>query len=57
MKPREEVKKQIVSEWLRKADADIAVAERLLSDEAAFLNAVTFHCQQAAEKYFKALLT
>ena len=57
MKPREEVKKRIVNEWFRKADADIAVAERLLSDETAFLNAITFHCQQAAEKYLKALLT
>ncbi len=57
MRPPEEVRKQIVSEWLRKADADMAVAERLPSDEAAFLNAVTFHCQQAAEKYLKALLT
>jgi len=57
MRPPEEVRKQIVSEWLRKADADMAVAERLPSDKAAFLNAVTFHCQQAAEKYLKALLT
>jgi len=56
MKPLEEVKKRIVNEWLRKADADIAVAERLPLDKSAFLNAVTFHCQQAAEKYLKALL-
>jgi len=57
MKPHEEAKKRIINEWLRRAGVDIAVAERLLSDEAAFLNAVTFHCQQAAEKYLKALLT
>jgi len=57
MTPHEDAKKRIVNEWLRKADADMAVAERLPSDEAAFLNAVTFHCQQAAEKYLKALLT
>ena len=57
MKPPEDAKKQIVNEWLGKANADMALAEHLLSDETAFLNAITFHCQQAAEKYLKALLT
>jgi HEPN domain-containing protein len=57
MKQPNETRTKIVNEWRRKADDDIAVAERLLSDEATFLNAVTFHCQQAAEKYLKALLT
>ena len=57
MKPPENAKKRIVGEWLRKADADIAVAQRLLSDEIPFCNAITFHCQQAAEKHLKALLT
>ncbi len=57
MKPPEDVKKRIVNQWLDKANADIVLAEHLLSDETAFLNAITFHCQQAAEKYLKALLT
>ncbi len=57
MKQPEDAKKQIVNEWLGKADADMALAEHLLSDETAFLDAITFHCQQAAEKYLKALLT
>jgi len=57
MKQPEDAKTRIVNEWLGKANADIAVAERLLRDEAIFLNAVTFHSQQAAEKYLKALLT
>lgn len=57
MKPPEEARTRIVNEWRRKADADMAVAERLLPDEDPFYNAVTFHCQQAAEKYLKALLT
>ena len=57
MRPPEDARTRIVTEWLRKAEADIAVAERLLLDEEPFLNAVTFHCQQAAEKYLKALLT
>jgi HEPN domain-containing protein len=56
MKPPEYARTKIVNEWRRKADADLAVAERLLSDETVFSNAVTFHCQQAAEKYVKALL-
>lgn len=56
MKPPEQVKHRILLEWLRKADDDLTVAERLLSDEAAFQNAVTFHCQQAAEEYIKAFL-
>ena len=56
MKPPEDARTRIVNEWRRKADADVAVAERLLPDGGPFLNAVTFHCQQAAEKYLKALL-
>ncbi len=57
MTPHEHAKTQIVSQWLHKADVDLALAERLLSDEAPFLNAVAFHSQQAAEKHLKALLT
>jgi HEPN domain-containing protein len=56
MKPHEEVKRRILGEWVRKAQADLAVAERLVSEEASFSNAVTFHCQQAAEKFIKAFL-
>ncbi len=57
MTPHEAARQKIVSEWRRKADADLAVAERLMADEGIFLNAAAFHCQQAAEKYLKALLT
>ena len=56
--PPEDAKLRIIHEWRRKADDDLAVAERLLADdESSFFNAITFHCQQAAEKYLKALLT
>jgi len=57
MRPPEEVRKRIVNDWLDRANADIALAEHLLSEEAGFQNAIAFHCQQAAEKYLKALLT
>ena len=57
MKQPDNAKKQIVDEWLGKANDDMALAQHLLSEETAFLNAITFHCQQAAEKYLKALLT
>ena len=56
MKPRDEVRRRILGEWLRKAEADLAVAKRLLPDEPMYMNAVTFHCQQAAEKFIKAFL-
>ena len=56
MMPREQVKRRILGEWLRKAQADLAVAEHLVSEEAIFAGAVAFHCQQAAEKYIKAFL-
>ncbi len=56
--PPENPKLRIIYEWRRKADDDLAVAECLLTDDAGpFRNAITFHCQQAAEKYLKALLT
>ena len=49
MTPPEQAKRRLLQEWLRKADADLAVAEHLLSDETPFHEAVCFHCQQAAD--------
>lgn len=57
MRPPEDAKRKLVGEWLAKAGADMALAEHLLLDEAPFFGAIAFHCQQAAEKYLKALLT
>jgi len=57
MKPPEDVTRKVLTEWLRKADTDLAVADQLLSQEVLFPIAVSFHAQQAAEKYLKAFLT
>jgi HEPN domain-containing protein len=57
MRPHEEVRRKLLAEWLRKADADMDLAEHLTSEGAAFPNAILFQCQQAAEKYLKAFLT
>lgn len=56
MKPPEEVKRELVCQWLAKAEDDFRVAEHLVTEGAYFLGAVGFHAQQAAEKFLKALL-
>ena len=57
MRPPEQVKQDLAKQWLSKADADVAVAELLFSHGEAYHEPLAFHCQQAAEKYLKALLT
>jgi HEPN domain-containing protein len=57
MRPPEEVKKEIVRQWLAKAEQDLKAAESLLSQEQPLLYPSCFHAQQAAEKYLKAILT
>ena len=56
MKPREERIRGLLAEWLGKAEADMGVAQHLLSEATVYANAIAFHCQQAAEKYLKAFL-
>ena len=55
MKQPEEVRHELVTQWLARAEQDLGVAEHLLSQRS-FLCAVGFHAQQAAEKYLKAFL-
>lgn len=43
--------------WLLKAQADLRVSRALLDFESEHIEAVVFHCQQAAEKTIKAYLT
>jgi len=57
MRPPEEVKRDMVRQWLAKADEDLDAAEYLSSRERSFFSAIGFHCQQAAEKHLKAFLT
>ena len=57
MRPPEEVKEEIVRQWLAKADQDLEACEVLLTAEPSFFYPTCFHAQQAAEKYLKALLT
>ena len=57
MRPPEEIKREIVRQWLAKAEQDITSAEALLSQDPPLLYPSCFHAQQAAEKYLKALPT
>ncbi len=57
MRPPEQVKMELVRQWLAKADQDIQAGEALLAADPPFLYPACFHAQQAAEKYLKALLT
>lgn len=50
----EDEKKHLL-EWFKKADHDLTAAHKLIEDTD-ILDAVCFHCQQAAEKYLKAYL-
>jgi HEPN domain-containing protein len=51
--------KHEVQQWLFKADHDLRSALRLMTpdNEDALLDTAVYHCQQAAEKAFKAYLT
>ncbi len=60
MQPLDRETASLLREWIEKADADLEVARRMAEEAADNLRIreiVGFHCQQAAEKYLKALLT
>jgi len=48
--------KRQVEDWLLLADKDLQAAGIIINDEYPLTNIVAFHCQQAIEKYFKALI-
>ena len=56
MRSPDEVKQELVRQWVAKAESDFGLAQRLVSESSPYLDAIGFHAQQAAEKYLKALL-
>lgn len=56
MKRPEEVKREFVRQWARKAAADLRAAQRLLDGGADFAASAAYHAQQAGEKFLKAIL-
>jgi HEPN domain-containing protein len=56
MKLPETALRELVLQWLEKAAADFGAAEQLRAQSGRFREIIAFHCQQAAEKYLKALL-
>jgi len=56
MKLPDDVIKSLVQQWTAKAGIDLCVADSLLRDSDPVREAIAFHCQQATEKYLKALL-
>jgi HEPN domain-containing protein len=57
MKPPDQVRRELVGQWLAKAEEDLGLLQHLLSlPGAPFPGAVGFHAQQAAEKFLKAFL-
>jgi HEPN domain-containing protein len=49
-------KRDLVADWVRKAEGDFLTASRELSFADPVTDTVCFHCQQAVEKYLKAYL-
>ena len=56
-KPTDQRQWQEAQRWLARADDDLRAAEALLALEPPILGPAAFHCQQAAEKLAKAVLT
>jgi HEPN domain-containing protein len=55
--PDKDVVWELVEQWLHKADQDLQAAKALLGNQVKLPYPSSFHSQQAAEKYLKALLT
>jgi len=56
MKPPDEVQRDLVRQWIEKAEQDLAAAEVLLKAGIGLRPVIAFHSQQAAEKFLKAIL-
>jgi len=51
MKPSDAIRREIVAQWLARADEDLSVARHLLAEKLPYHSAIGFHAQQAAEKF------
>ncbi len=47
---------EIVKEWINKADHDLDSAKLIYLHFPDYFDTIAFHCQQAVEKYLKAML-
>jgi len=56
MKPPDDPLLLLVKQWFSKGNIDYQTAERLLQDDEPIRESIAFHCQQAVEKYLKAVL-
>jgi hypothetical protein len=56
MKPPDAIRRELVAQWLARAEEDLGVARHLLAERLPYYTAIGFHAQQAAEKYVKAFL-
>src|SRR6266700_3502406 len=48
--------KKLTKEWVRKAEADLAVVRSIRLETPPLRDETCFHCRKAAEKYLKAML-
>jgi len=53
----DDIAREEIMAWLRKARRDMDSAERLLADNPPYRDTAAYHCQQAGEKAIKAMLT
>lgn len=47
---------EIPKNWIEKADHDLGTAKIIYTNIPEYFDIISFHCQQAAEKYLKAIL-
>jgi HEPN domain-containing protein len=52
----DEAKRELVQNWLTKAQHDLAAARKLSTEPDPYLDTAIYHCQQAAEKAVKGFL-
>jgi hypothetical protein len=56
MRLPDEVRRDLVRQWIGKAEQDLTAAEILLMSATRLPSVIAFHAQQAVEKYLKAIL-